>query len=81
MVEELAQFIARVHPGLRGFTRANLFRMRQFYEAYIGWKRKSRHWCDNCPGLTVSSFLGRLSGRKNESFICAWLLQKRGAQR
>jgi hypothetical protein len=21
-------------PGLRGFTRANLFRMRQFYEAY-----------------------------------------------
>jgi predicted nuclease of restriction endonuclease-like (RecB) superfamily len=23
-------------PGLRGFTRPNLFRMRQFYEAYQG---------------------------------------------
>lgn len=34
VVDELAHFIARTHPGLRGFTRANLFRMRQFYETY-----------------------------------------------
>lgn len=34
VVEELAQFIAGTQPGLRGFTRANLFRMRQFYETY-----------------------------------------------
>jgi predicted nuclease of restriction endonuclease-like (RecB) superfamily len=34
VVDELAQFIAQTHPGLRGFTRANLFRMRQFYETY-----------------------------------------------
>ena len=34
VVERLAQFIARTEPGLRGFTRRNLFRMRQFYEAY-----------------------------------------------
>jgi predicted nuclease of restriction endonuclease-like (RecB) superfamily len=34
VVDELAQFIARTHPGLRGFTRANLFRMKQFYETY-----------------------------------------------
>lgn len=34
VVEDLAQFIAKTHPGLRGFTRANLFRMRQFYETY-----------------------------------------------
>ena len=34
VVDELAQFIARRQPGLRGFTRANLFRMRQFYETY-----------------------------------------------
>jgi predicted nuclease of restriction endonuclease-like (RecB) superfamily len=32
--KKLAQFIARTHPGLCGFTRANLFRMRQFYETY-----------------------------------------------
>lgn len=34
VVDQLAAFIARTQPGLRGFTRRNLFRMRQFYEAY-----------------------------------------------
>lgn len=33
-VENLARFIAHSHPGLRGFSRPNLFRMKQFYEAY-----------------------------------------------
>ena len=34
VVTQLAQYLARTQPGLRGFTRANLFRMRQFYETY-----------------------------------------------
>ena len=34
VVRQLAEYIARTQPGLRGFTRANLFRMRQFYETY-----------------------------------------------
>lgn len=34
IVSQLADFIARTQPGLRGFTRSNLFRMRKFYEAY-----------------------------------------------
>jgi hypothetical protein len=34
VVDRLAQFIVRTESGLRGFTRRNLFRMRQFYEAY-----------------------------------------------
>jgi predicted nuclease of restriction endonuclease-like (RecB) superfamily len=34
VVTELASFIQRCHPGLRGFTRRNLFRMRQFFDAY-----------------------------------------------
>lgn len=34
VVAQLAEHIARAQPGLRGFTRPNLFRMRQFYEAY-----------------------------------------------
>jgi predicted nuclease of restriction endonuclease-like (RecB) superfamily len=36
VVEALASYIARRYPGLNGFTRANLFRMRQFYETYRG---------------------------------------------
>jgi predicted nuclease of restriction endonuclease-like (RecB) superfamily len=34
VVERLAAHIARSQPGVRGFHRRNLFRMRQFYEAY-----------------------------------------------
>jgi predicted nuclease of restriction endonuclease-like (RecB) superfamily len=34
VVPQLAEYIARTQPGIRGFTRANLFRMRQFYDAY-----------------------------------------------
>lgn len=34
VVDRLAAHIAQAHPGLRGFTRRNLFRMRQFHEAY-----------------------------------------------
>lgn len=41
VVEQLAAHIARKHPGLRGFTRPNLFRMRQFYETYRGDEKVS----------------------------------------
>jgi predicted nuclease of restriction endonuclease-like (RecB) superfamily len=34
VVDELVAAIARRYPGLRGYTRPNLFRMRQFYETY-----------------------------------------------
>ena len=34
VVDRLAVYLARTQPGLRGFTRANLFRMRQFFETY-----------------------------------------------
>ena len=35
-LDRLAQFIAQRDPGARGFSRSNLFRMRQFYETYQG---------------------------------------------
>lgn len=41
VVTQLADYIARTQPGLRGFTRPNLFRMRQFYEAYRGDEKVS----------------------------------------
>jgi len=34
VVEQLATYLAQTQPGLRGFTKRNLFRMRQFYETY-----------------------------------------------
>ena len=41
VVDQLAEHIARTHPSLRGFTRRNLFRMRQFYETYRGNEKVS----------------------------------------
>ncbi|KPX45759.1 Uncharacterized protein ALO68_00394 [Pseudomonas syringae pv. helianthi] len=34
VVNQLAEHLATTQPGLRGFTRRNLFRMRQFFEVY-----------------------------------------------
>jgi len=34
VVDQLARYISRRHPDIRGFERRNLFRMRQFYESY-----------------------------------------------
>lgn len=34
VVDQLAGYLARTQPALKGFTRRNLFRMRQFYETY-----------------------------------------------
>jgi predicted nuclease of restriction endonuclease-like (RecB) superfamily len=41
VVDELANAIAREYPGIRGYTRRNLFRMRQFFEAYRGNRKVS----------------------------------------
>ena len=39
VVDELARYLQRHHPDLKGFTRASLFRMRQFYETYRADKK------------------------------------------
>jgi len=36
VVEKLASYLARTQPGIRGFSRQNLFRMKLFYETYQG---------------------------------------------
>lgn len=41
VVAQLAAHLAQTQPGLRGFTRPNLFRMKQFYEAYQGDEKVS----------------------------------------
>ena len=34
VIKQLAEYLAKTQPQLRGFTRPNLFRMRQLYETY-----------------------------------------------
>ena len=33
-IEELAVFIEKQHPDIKGFNRRGLYRMKQFYETY-----------------------------------------------
>ncbi|VVP96883.1 hypothetical protein PS914_03676 [Pseudomonas fluorescens] len=59
VVSQLAEHLAVTQPGLRGFTRRNLFRMRQFYEAYRGDEKVSAlltqlPWTHNLLILTQS---------------------------
>jgi predicted nuclease of restriction endonuclease-like (RecB) superfamily len=59
VVDQLAQHLARTLPGLRGYTRSNLFRMRQFYEIYAGDEKVSSlvtqlPWTHNLIILTQS---------------------------
>jgi len=59
VVSQLAEHLASTQPGLRGFTRRNLFRMRQFYEVYRGDEKVSAlltqlPWTQNLTILTQS---------------------------
>jgi len=40
VVSQLANYIARNHPDIKGFSDKNLWRMKQFYEAYCAMDEK-----------------------------------------
>ena len=59
VVDQLAQHLEHTLSGLRGFTRRNLFRMRQFFDAYAGDEKVSPlvtqlPWTHNLIILTQS---------------------------
>ncbi|AZC30459.1 hypothetical protein C4K38_2499 [Pseudomonas chlororaphis subsp. piscium] len=80
VVEQLADYLARQQPGLRGFTRANLFRMRQFYEVYRGEKKvaplvRQLSWSHN---LVV---LGQSKQPKEREFYLRMAVQEQWSRR
>lgn len=59
VVDELARFLSHTQPGLRGFTRPNLFRMRQFYDTYrdqpiVSALLRQLPWTHNLPTLSYA---------------------------
>lgn len=65
VVDALANCIADRHPGLSGFTRTNLFRMRKFYETYRGDTKVAPlvpllPWIHNLLQATAQAPEGRL---------------------
>ena len=71
MVSQLAEHLATSQPGLRGFTRSNLFRMRQFYETYRAEEKvaplvRQLSWSHNCQTHVELPLFGPLNVAQTE---------------
>ena len=80
VVEQLAAHIAQRHPGLRGFTRPNLFRMRQFYETYRGDEKVSA-LLRQLPWTHHLAILGHTKRREERLFYVAAAAKARWSSR
>jgi predicted nuclease of restriction endonuclease-like (RecB) superfamily len=80
VVDELAAYIARTQPGLRGFTRANLFRMRQFYQTYCG-EEKVAPLVRQLPWTHNLIILGQSRRLEEREFYPRLAIQERWSRR
>jgi predicted nuclease of restriction endonuclease-like (RecB) superfamily len=80
VVDELAAYIARTQPGLRGFTRANLFRMRQFYQTYRG-EEKVAPLVRQLPWTHNLIILGQSRRPEEREFYVRLAIQERWSRR
>lgn len=65
-VDGLATYLGERHPEIRGFSRPNLFRMRQFYETYRG------------AGEIVSTLLRQVSWSHNLAVLGRYRTLEKG---
>ncbi len=79
VVRELAEHIQRIEPEMKGFSKKNLWRMKQFYEAYVGQPNVSTllrqiSWSHNlaifsrCKSIEEREFYLLLARKENYSF-------------
>jgi predicted nuclease of restriction endonuclease-like (RecB) superfamily len=80
VVDELARYLARTQPGLRGFTRPNLFRMRQFYETYAGNEKVSA-LLRQLPWTHNLIILGQSKRPEEREFYLKMAIQERWSSR
>jgi hypothetical protein len=79
---QLAQYIARTQPGVRGFTRANLLRMRQFYETYRDDSIVAAPLLRQLPRTQgIDHSRAKQPARRAPSFTSAWRVQERWSNR
>lgn len=80
LIDELAEYIQNEFPGIRGFNRRGLYRMKQFYEAYADYEKVS-------PLVTQISWTNNLlilSGTKSieeKEFYLKLCIQERYSKR
>lgn len=80
VVKELAEFLNRTDPALKGFSDKNLWRMKQFYEAYKGATKLSAllreiSWTNN---LTI---LSRAKSLEEKEFYLRLTIQEHYSSR
>jgi predicted nuclease of restriction endonuclease-like (RecB) superfamily len=80
-VDRLAAHIARTHPGLRGFTRPNLFRMRQFYEAYANAGEKVSALLRQIPWTHHLMILGQAKRPEEREFYLQLVAREKWSSR
>jgi predicted nuclease of restriction endonuclease-like (RecB) superfamily len=80
VVDQLSSFIARTQPGLRGFTRANLFRMRQFYEIYRD-DEKVAPLARQLPWAQNIIIFGQCKRPEEREFYLRFVIQERWSKR
>jgi predicted nuclease of restriction endonuclease-like (RecB) superfamily len=80
VVEALARYIQRHHPNLRGFTRRNLFRMKQFFEAYRGDEKVSP-LVRQLPWTHHLIILGQSKSPEEREFYLRLALRERWSKR
>ncbi len=80
VVDQLAAYLAQTQPGLRGFTRRNLFRMRQFYEAYEGATKVSA-LLSQLPWTHHLIILGQAKSLEERDFYLRMAIRERWSSR
>ena len=81
VVDRLAAHIARSQPGLRGFTRPNLFRMRQFYEAYAGAGAQTSALLRQVPWTHHLIIMGQSKRPEEREFYLRLVVEQRWGKR
>ncbi len=80
VVEKLADYIRQRDPNLRGFTRPNLFRMRQFYEVYANDTKVSA-LLRQLPWTHNLIVLGQAKRPEEREFYLRMAIQERWGKR
>jgi len=80
VVDDLARHLSRTQPGLKGFTRRNLFRMRQFYDTYNGDEKVSA-LLTQLPWTHNLTILGQSKRPEEREFYLKMAIQERWSSR
>ena len=80
VVDELARYIRLRQPNLKGFTRRNLFRMRQFFAAYRG-KRKVSALLTQLPWTHHLIILGQSKHPEEREFYMRLAIREQWGKR